>query len=244
MVVEAVERAVAALGRARETVRIIDLGMGTSDVLLDLAGRGYTGLVGVDFSPVSVEFMQAAAAERGLGPGVLSLHQADVTQLERFADGSFDILLDKGTLDCFVNGSAHALIPVYLREIRRLMRDAGSRLLLVASNAADIPFLMQTGVVRRDTFVDPEDAVPSSLPVSRVYNEPVRASRTPLLCVLERVVHDTRHLFCIGRADRLDTDVHRHAVPIVCDYCGARYCEEDLPQRCSACANRLYRMFV
>ena len=78
---------------------ILHLGSGDSTIPNDLASRGYAKQSCVDFSPVVVELMSAAAA-----PGVQWM-QGDVRRLDQFADRSIDVAFDKGTFDAMIYGS-------------------------------------------------------------------------------------------------------------------------------------------
>lgn len=102
---------------------ILHLGSGDSTIPNDLAGRGYTDQLCVDFSPVVVKLMSAAAA-----PGVQWV-QADVRKLDQLADRSIDVAFDKGTLDAMIYGSpwdppdeVRRSASLYMSEVRRLIR--------------------------------------------------------------------------------------------------------------------------
>jgi len=102
---------------------ILHLGSGDSTIPNDLAGRGYTNQLCVDFSPVVVKLMSAAAA-----PGVQWM-QADVRKLDQLADRSIDVAFDKGTLDAMIYGSpwdppdeVRRSASSYMSEVRMLVR--------------------------------------------------------------------------------------------------------------------------
>ena len=57
----------------------------------------------------------------------------DATAMACFAPDSFDIIVDKGCLDCFVSGEGQDRIHDYLRELARVLKPSG-RLLLVPVN--------------------------------------------------------------------------------------------------------------
>jgi|EP01049_Picozoa_sp_SAG25_P000438 ubiquinone/menaquinone biosynthesis C-methylase UbiE len=91
-----------------------------------------------------MDFMTAEAARRGVS-AQLAYRQADCRHLDAVYDAeSFDLIIDKGCLDCFVSGRGHADISAYLLQLRRLLSPAG-RLLLLPVNGSHIPTLLATG---------------------------------------------------------------------------------------------------
>ena len=92
------------LGFVKRRSAVLDLGCGTSRLLCDMREAGYAGrLVGVDC---------AAAALRSVKERSESCHvelvEADATTLAPFADATFDVVVDKGTVDALISGDAAA----------------------------------------------------------------------------------------------------------------------------------------
>ena len=74
--------------------RAIDLGSGTASNCVFLAQRGFD-VTGVDFSPAAIELGKKRAAEAGVH---VNFVVGDLTDLRGIA-GTFDLLVDYGTLD-------------------------------------------------------------------------------------------------------------------------------------------------
>ncbi|KZL66493.1 methyltransferase type 11 [Colletotrichum tofieldiae] len=95
----------------------------------DLAARGYTNQLCLDFSAVVVELMAA----RHAAAGGIEWRCADVRDMPDAAPtGSVDVAFDKGTMDAMIHGSPWAPPPDvrdntarYLREVHRALRDDG-----------------------------------------------------------------------------------------------------------------------
>lgn len=103
--------------------RLIDLGCGTGRLCLELAGRGYSP-VGVDLSPE----MLRVAAEKASTLGIhLPLVQANLVQLDAFADASFDHAACLFSTLGLIAGADHRL--TFLRHVHRLLRPGGKLVL-------------------------------------------------------------------------------------------------------------------
>ena len=99
---------------------------------------GYEHLTGADFSPVCIDECTAEVTGRGL-EGKLFFHTADArdmvketdtdndgycpaaADLHRYPAGHFDIIVDKGCLDCFVSGEGQTDVARYLNQVRCLL---------------------------------------------------------------------------------------------------------------------------
>lgn len=103
---------------ARAAVRVLVVGCGNSALSEELHADGFTSLLSVDYSPVVVERMQR---ERP----ALRFEVQDVTALS-CADGEFDVVVDKGTLDAILCGTGSAEKQArMLSECRRVLRPGG-----------------------------------------------------------------------------------------------------------------------
>lgn len=101
--------------------RILELGFGTGNEVLDLAARvGPTGSVaGIDISPGMLAVTRKKLAEKPPAAPI-DLRIADARELP-FADGSFDAVYTSFTLELFPCDD----IPTVLAEIRRVLKPGG-----------------------------------------------------------------------------------------------------------------------
>ena len=115
----------------RRRSAVLDLGCGTSRLLCDMREAGYAGrLVGVDC---------AAAALRSVKERSEACHvelvEADATTLAPFADATFDVVVDKGTVDALISGDAAAATEACAAAGRVLKR--GGRFVVVSHRRPD-----------------------------------------------------------------------------------------------------------
>eukprot|EP00747_Dinoflagellata_sp_TGD_P011895 gnl/TRDRNA2_/TRDRNA2_121179_c2_seq1.p1 gnl/TRDRNA2_/TRDRNA2_121179_c2~~gnl/TRDRNA2_/TRDRNA2_121179_c2_seq1.p1 ORF type:complete len:269 (+),score=47.32 gnl/TRDRNA2_/TRDRNA2_121179_c2_seq1:77-808(+) len=103
-----------------KTDKIAMLGCGDSALSADMYRASYEQITNVDFSPRVVERMRARHADM---PS-MTWQVGDVTNLEAFADGSFDIAIDKGTLDAVSSGPAKMKRRM-LEEVHRILTVGG-----------------------------------------------------------------------------------------------------------------------
>uniref|UniRef100_A0A8C8VGF4 EEF1A lysine methyltransferase 4 n=1 Tax=Pelusios castaneus TaxID=367368 RepID=A0A8C8VGF4_9SAUR len=109
--------------------RILVLGCGNSALSHDLFQLGYTDITNIDYSPVCIASMRAHYSQcRGMQWLVM-----DARDLA-FADSSFDVVLEKGTLDSMLVGETDpwnmspettALLDQVLKEVSRVLRPGG-----------------------------------------------------------------------------------------------------------------------
>ncbi|XP_053246718.1 EEF1A lysine methyltransferase 4 [Podarcis raffonei] len=109
--------------------RILVLGCGNSALSYNLFQLGYTDITSIDYSPICIASVQDRYAHC---PG---LHWAvmDARALT-FVDGSFDVVLEKGTLDSMmveetdpwnVSSESRMLLDQVLTEVSRVLRPGG-----------------------------------------------------------------------------------------------------------------------
>jgi SAM-dependent methyltransferase len=109
-------------GGRLEPCRVIDLGSGTASNCIYLAERGFE-VTGVDFSPAAIERGQSLARQAGVS---VNFVVDDLTDLKHVS-GTFDLLIDYGTLDD-LRGHQRDL---YVKNVIPLSRP-GSQFLLYA----------------------------------------------------------------------------------------------------------------
>jgi len=102
--------------KAREEVRILEIGCGTASNLWFAAREGFQ-VAGVDGSISAIEFARKRFADEGL---VADLRVADFTSLP-FADETFDLVIDRAALSCCGLSAAKAAVS----EVRRILVPRG-----------------------------------------------------------------------------------------------------------------------
>ena len=125
--------------------RAIDLGCGEGGVAVYLAQHGFD-TVGVDFSEVGLRSARKTAARAGLDGADIRFVQGDLTSSSiPGVEGSFDLLVDYGTLDDISAGERHRVAAL----IDSLARP-GSRFFLYAFYARlrDLPWFSLSGPSR------------------------------------------------------------------------------------------------
>ncbi|PPQ62906.1 hypothetical protein CVT24_006304 [Panaeolus cyanescens] len=90
-----------------KSVRILMLGCGNSTLSEDMWEDGYRNIVNIDYSPVLIQKMSARHSENR---PEMTWHQMDVRNLE-FEDGSFDVAIDKGTMDAMMTAKGDVWDP-------------------------------------------------------------------------------------------------------------------------------------
>ncbi|KAL2270158.1 hypothetical protein VTJ83DRAFT_2342 [Remersonia thermophila] len=112
---------------------VLHLGSGDSQIPLELASRGYTRQLCVDFSPAVVKMMTDRHASV---PGI-EWRLMDVRDMNSIPDASVDVAFDKSTLDVMIHGSpwnppqdVKDNTSGYLREVHRVLKDNGRFLCL------------------------------------------------------------------------------------------------------------------
>nr|XP_020451590.1 endothelin-converting enzyme 2-like [Monopterus albus] len=108
---------------------ILILGCGNSSMSSDMYRAGYHSITNIDYSAVCISAMSARYSDC---PG-MTWHQMDVRRLS-FPDTSFDVILEKATLDAFmvegktpweVSPQTACFIQQALTEISRCLKPGG-----------------------------------------------------------------------------------------------------------------------
>ncbi|XP_068599876.1 eEF1A lysine and N-terminal methyltransferase [Brachionichthys hirsutus] len=101
--------------------KVLVVGCGNSELSEQLHDVGYKHLTNIDISETVVTRMNQRNAERRPG---LTFQQVDATRTP-YEDGSYQVALDKGTLDAMASEEAGALARSMLTEVGRVLSVAG-----------------------------------------------------------------------------------------------------------------------
>ena len=119
------------LGFVKRRSAVLDLGCGTSRLLCDMREAGYAGrLVGVDCAAAALRSVKGRSEACRV-----ELVEADATTLAPFADATFDVVVDKGTVDALISGDAAAATEACAAAGRVLKR--GGRFVVVSHRRPD-----------------------------------------------------------------------------------------------------------
>ena len=129
------------LRRFKRRGRVLDVGCGTASHLSALAQ--HADVTGVDFSETVI------SANNARKEGVIYLVE-DASSLSSLEDNSFDVVLDKGCLDCFVSApdASFARRDAFLRSVQRVLDDGGVYLCMPVCGV-DVVTLLTTGLAKR-----------------------------------------------------------------------------------------------
>ncbi|KAI1400931.1 S-adenosyl-L-methionine-dependent methyltransferase [Hypoxylon fuscum] len=137
--------------------KILHLGSGDSTIPQDLAEKGYTEQVCLDFSTAAVELMSKRHADiKGIEWKCM-----DVRHMDGISSQSVDIAFDKGTLDAMIHGSPWSPPPEvvqntsqYMREVSRVLKPDGAFLYITYRQPHFIKPLLQCEGVEWDVNVE------------------------------------------------------------------------------------------
>lgn len=101
---------------------ILNVGAGNSRLSEEMFDDNYTNITNIDISATVVNAMKEKYADRQ----GMSYQQQDVRSMDTFADGSFDCVIDKGTMDSVLcgEGSTHNCQKA-LQNIARVLNTNG-----------------------------------------------------------------------------------------------------------------------
>lgn len=122
--------------------RILVTGCGNSALGEGMVNDGYEDVVNVDISSVVIEAMQKKYQDLPQ----LKYIEMDVRDMSSFQTGSFDAVLDKGTLDSIMCGSnSRVNVTKMLKEIGRVLNDKGVYIMITyGSPPYRLPFLKES----------------------------------------------------------------------------------------------------
>ncbi|GAA0141208.1 methyltransferase [Lithospermum erythrorhizon] len=113
------------------TSSVLELGCGNSQLCENLYGDGITQLTCIDLSPVAVENMRNRLMSKGYHE--IKVEEADMLDLP-FGNGSFDVVIEKGTMDVLFVDSGDPWNPEpttvnkvmkMLQEVHRVLKPRG-----------------------------------------------------------------------------------------------------------------------
>ncbi|KAI0308915.1 S-adenosyl-L-methionine-dependent methyltransferase [Amylostereum chailletii] len=87
--------------------RILMLGCGNSTLSEDMYDDGYTNIVNIDYSPVVIQQMRGRHEH---ARSKMEWHEMDIRELV-FANDSFDVAIDKGTMDAMMTAKGDVWDP-------------------------------------------------------------------------------------------------------------------------------------
>uniref|UniRef100_A0A5B7BKG8 Methyltransferase type 11 domain-containing protein n=1 Tax=Davidia involucrata TaxID=16924 RepID=A0A5B7BKG8_DAVIN len=107
--------------------RVLVVGCGNSAFSEDMVDDGYGDVVNIDISSVVIEAMRKKYSNRPQ----LKYIKMDVRDMSAFQTGSFDGIVDKGTLDSLLCGhDSHQNAAKMLEEVGRVLKDKGVYILI------------------------------------------------------------------------------------------------------------------
>lgn len=102
-----------------QVTSILNMGCGNSRLGEELYNDGYTGIMNIDISQSVIDKMSRKFAANS----ALSFMKMDITNMT-FADSSFDVIFDKGTLDALYTGVPEG-VKVAVAHIFRMLKPGG-----------------------------------------------------------------------------------------------------------------------
>ena len=105
-------------------MKILMLGCGNADLSADMYDNGYKNITNVDFSKVVIEQM---AIRNSVERPQMTWQVLDVTDMSVFKTDTFDIVIDKSTIDSLFCTSDYTLqVALMLKEAQRVMKPGGN----------------------------------------------------------------------------------------------------------------------
>ena len=104
-------------------MKILMLGCGNANFSADLYDDGYKNITNVDISSVVIQQMiEKNKSERP----EMTWQVMDITDMSAFATDSFDIAIDKSTIDALLCGDDFLLkVALMLKETQRVLKPGG-----------------------------------------------------------------------------------------------------------------------
>ncbi|KAF6262157.1 S-adenosyl-L-methionine-dependent methyltransferase [Scenedesmus sp. NREL 46B-D3] len=110
---------------------LLQLGVGTSRLQVDMADDGYNKITSIDYSPVAIQRLQQLYPGYG---GRLTYAVADARSMPQYPDAGFSGVLDKGTLDALLCGDTEAAdAAALLGEVWRLLQPGAAYVMITSA---------------------------------------------------------------------------------------------------------------
>ena len=114
--------------------KILIPGCGNSKIGFDLFDHGYKTILNLDYSKTIIDAMnQIASIQYPKSINHVKWEVGDCANMINIQDESFDLIIDKSTLDAFSCGD-EGLIIKYLKECKRVLKDDGVLLIISYSD--------------------------------------------------------------------------------------------------------------
>lgn len=122
------EEACTATDKAPHELYVLVLGCGNSTFSADLYDGGYTNLVNIDFSATVIAKMASMHSD---ARPLMAWREMDMLDMTSLDEGSFDVVIDKATMDALMVGEKDSWAPsdacltdgrVYCEQVSRVLR--------------------------------------------------------------------------------------------------------------------------
>jgi len=108
--------------RSRSELKVLVVGCGNSDLTEAMYDEGFTDILSIDYSEVVIDRMRKLVSSKK--PDV-KFDVADVREM-KYADGAYDVIVDKGTLDAVLCGNDSIKnAMMMLAECSRCLKKGG-----------------------------------------------------------------------------------------------------------------------
>ena len=103
-------------------ITIVDLGCGNGHLLFELQELGFENLVGLDYSPESIQLCKQIAIKEKVP---IEFIQADILSNELDSIPIVDLFMDKGTFDAISLSGISNACKIYVDNIHRILKPNG-----------------------------------------------------------------------------------------------------------------------
>jgi EEF1A lysine methyltransferase 4 len=122
--------------------RILVVGCGNSRLSLDMYKAGYKNITNIDIAESVISTMKEMAIKEEIGLEMEWI-VGDATSMTNVDDQSFDLVIDKGTLDAVLCGSGYEVPNKLLQEMYRVVKNGAPVLVVTHSGPANRKFLFE-----------------------------------------------------------------------------------------------------
>ena len=104
--------------------KILNIGCGNSQMTEEMYDEGYTDITNIDISAFCIEQMKAINLE---SRPLMKWLTMDCTKMDEFSDNSFDIIIDKSTIDALLcdHDTPFVTVAKSLYEMQRVLKPSG-----------------------------------------------------------------------------------------------------------------------